>query len=72
MRLSMSIPNQPDTAFGYSYETSDGKVRAKIYRNAVLFFDANFDKQLRQYMEDLYKQQSEKRIEDAKESISKF
>ena len=72
VRLSMSIPNQPDTAFGYSYETSDGKVRAKIYRNAVLFFDANFDKQLRQYMEDLYKQQSEKRIEDAKESISKF
>ena len=72
LRLSMSIPNQPDTAFGYSYETSDGRVRAKLYRNAVLFFDAKFDKQLRQYMEDLYKQQAEKRVEEAKESTSKF
>ena len=72
VRLSMYIPTQPDTAFGYSYETSDGLVRAKIYRNAVLFFSAKFDKQLRQYMEDLYKQQSEKRVEEAKGSTSKF
>ena len=72
LRLSIYIPNQPDTAFGYSYETTDGKVRAKIYRNAVLFFDAKFDKQLRQYMEELYKKQVEKRAEEAKNSISKF
>ena len=72
LRLSMYIPNQPDTAFGYSYETSDGLVRAKIYRDAVLFFDAKFDKQLRKYMDELYKQQSEKRAEEAKESTSKF
>lgn len=37
VRLTENIPQQPDTAFGYDYELSDGSVRAKLFRNAVLF-----------------------------------
>jgi len=72
VRLTMKIPNQPGTAFGYSFETSDGEVRAKLYKNAVLFFDAKFDSRLREYMESLYKKQCERRAEEAKESVTKF
>ncbi len=72
VRLTVKIPQQPDTAFGYSYETSDGLVRAKLYKDSVFFIDAKFDKELRSYMEELYKKQTEKRNEDAQESVSKF
>ncbi len=72
VRLTMRIPSQPDTAFGYNYETSDGEVRAKLYKNAVLFIDTKFDKELRTYMESLYKKQNEKREQEAKDSVSKF
>ncbi len=72
VRLTIRIPEQPDTAFGYSYETSDGTVRAKLYKNSVLFIDAKFDKSMREYMEELHKKQNEKREQDAKDSVSKF
>ena len=66
------LPKQDSTAFGYTYETEDKKVRALLYKNAVLFIDADFDNQLRQYMDNLYKQQASKRVEDAKESVANF
>ena len=68
----MSIPNQPDTAFGFDYVSSDGSVRAKIYKSGVLFIDSKFDAKIRGYMEKLYKEQSEKRLEEAKASTAKF
>ncbi len=72
VRLTMTIPNQPNTAFGYDYETSDGSIRAKIYKSGVLFIDSKFDARIREYMEKLYSQQSEKRAEAAKAGTSKF
>ena len=72
VRLTENIPQQPDTAFGYDYELSDGSVRAKLFRNAVLFFDAGFDRQMRNYMESLYKEQQAEREKEAKASLSLF
>lgn len=72
VRLTENIPQQPDTAFGYDYELSDGSVRAKLFRNAVLFFDAGFDRQMRNYMESLYKEQQAEREKEAKASLNLF
>lgn len=72
VRLTENIPQQPDTAFGYDYELSDGSVRAKLFRNAVLFFDAGFDRQMRNYMESLYKEQQVEREKEAKTSLNLF
>lgn len=72
VRLTENIPQQPDTAFGYDYELSDGSVRAKLFRNAVLFFDAGFDRQMRSYMESLYKEQQAEREKEAKASLNLF
>ena len=72
VRLTENIPQQPDTAFGYDYELSDGSVRAKLFRNAVLFFDAGFDRQMRNYMESLYKEQQAEREKEAKTSLNLF
>ncbi len=66
------LPKQDDTAFGYTYETSDKSVRALLYKNAVLFIDTAFDKQLREYMDNLYKKQSDQRARQAKDSVSHF
>ena len=70
--LTMKIPLQPDTAFGYSYELSDASVRAKLYKNGILFIDAKFDKFMRDFMEKLYGQQEGVRKEEAKSSVSRF
>lgn len=72
VRLTENIPQQPDTAFGYDYELSDGSIRAKLFRNAVLFFDTGFDRQMRNYMESLYKDQQALREKEAKESLNLF
>ena len=72
VRLTENIPQQPDTAFGYDYELSDRSVRAKLFRNAVLFFDAGFDRQMRNYMESLYKEQQAEREKEAKASLNLF
>lgn len=72
VRLTENIPQQPDTAFGYDYELSDGSVRAKLFRNAVLFFDVGFDRQMRNYMESLYKEQQAEREKEAKTSLNLF
>ena len=72
VRLTENIPQQPDTAFGYDYELSDGSVRAKLLRNAVLFFDVGFDRQMRNYMESLYKEQQAEREKEAKTSLNLF
>ncbi len=70
--LTMTIPLQPDTAFGYNYELANGALRAKLYENGILFIDAKFDKQMRAYMEKLYAEQEETRKAEAKTSVSKF
>lgn len=72
VRLTENIPQQPDTAFGYDYELSDGSVRAKLFRNAVLFFGTGFDRQMRNYMESLYKEQQAEREKEAKASLNLF
>ena len=72
VQITMGIPIQPETILGYDYERSDGSVRAKLYKNAVLFIDTNFDKQMRAYIENVYKQQSDIRKSEAKASISRF
>lgn len=72
VQITMGIPIQPETILGYDYELSDGSVRAKLYKNAVLFIDTNFDKQMRAYIENVYKQQSDIRKNEAKASISRF
>jgi len=72
VRLTFYIPNQPDTAFGYDYETSDGSVRAKLYKSGVVFIDAKFDKSMRDYLETLYKKQADKRADEATLSVSRF
>lgn len=66
------IPTQSDTAFGYTYATKDGAVRAKLFDRGVLFIDAKFDSQLRGYMEELFKSQSAVRKTQAQTSISSF
>ena len=72
MLFTDNIPQKPYTSFGYDYELSDGSVRAKLFRNAVLFFDAGFDRQMRNYMESLYKEQQAEREKEAKASLSLF
>jgi len=72
VRITENIPLQPDTAFGFDFELSDGSLRAKIYRNAILFIDTQFDKQMREYMENLYLQQKRERESSAKESLNLF
>ncbi len=72
VRMTENIPQQPDTAFGYDYELSDGSVRAKLFRNAVLFIDTGFDRQMRNYMESLYKEQQAEREQEAKASLNLF
>ncbi len=70
--LTMRIPLQPDTAFGYTYELSDGSIRAKLYNNGVLFIDAKFDKSMRAFMEKLYQEQESVRKKQAKSSVNRF
>lgn len=72
VRIQMKIPLRPDTAFGYDFETSDGKLRAKLFKSGVLFVSAKFDSALRKYMESLYERQSAERAERARESTLKF
>lgn len=71
-QMTCGIPLQPNTCIGYNYELSDGSVRATVYKDAVLFIDASYDKKMRAYMEKLYDKQSEKRREEALKSIDKF
>lgn len=72
VRIQMKIPLRPDTAFGYDFETSDGKLRAKLFKKGVLFVSTKFDSELRKYMESLYESQSAERAESARESTLKF
>lgn len=72
IQMTTFIPIQKDTAFGYTYETADKKVRAFVYRNAVLFIDAEFDKSIRSYMEDLFTKQSRIRESQAETSTNAF
>lgn len=67
-----TIPLQADTAVGYNFELSDGSMRAKVFNNGILFIDTNYDKALREYMETLYNQQEQKRIDAVVESLDKF
>ena len=66
------IPLQADTSVGYNYELSDGSLRALVFNNGILFIDANYDKSLRAYMEKLYDQQEQNRIDSVVESLHKF
>lgn len=70
--IDFEIPQQPDTAFGYTHELADGSIRAKLYKNAVLFVSAKFDKMLREQLEKLYEEQEQQRKEEAADSISRF
>lgn len=72
VRITVNIPDRPDTAFDFDYETTDGSVRAKIYKNGVLFVDKNFDSNLRKYIEELYREQKQTRAENAKQSTGRF
>ena len=72
VRIAVNIPDRPDTAFDYDYETEDGSIRAKIYKSGVLFVDKNFDSNLRKYLEELYREQKQTRTENAKQSTGKF
>ncbi|MBO7521499.1 MAG: hypothetical protein J6T16_04595 [Opitutales bacterium] len=71
-QMTCGIPLQPNTSVGYSYELSDGAVRAMVFKDAVMFIDASYDKKMRAYMEKLYEKQSEIRKENAEKSIDKF
>ena len=62
VRITVNIPDRPDTAFDFDFETTDGSVRAKIY----------FDSNLRKYLEELYREQKQTRAENAKQSTGKF
>ena len=66
------IPVQADTAVGYSYELSDGSVRALVYNSGILFIDAQYDRLLRETMERLYREQTEKRENAVDASLDKF
>jgi len=72
VRMSLEIPEQPDTAFGYDFELSDGSLRAKLYNDGVLFISSEFDKSMRKFMEELYSKQSAARADDAASSVSRF
>lgn len=72
IQITVPVPRQSETAFGYTYQTQDKAVRALLYTNAVLFIDAEFDKQLREYMDGLYTKQQKVREEEAKESVANF
>lgn len=66
------IPLQADTAVGYNYELSDGSLRALVFDNGILFIDAKYDKDLRAYMETLYQNQEQDRIDGVVDSLDKF
>ncbi len=70
--IDFEIPQQPDTAFGYTHELADGSIRAKLYKNGVLFVSAKFDKMMREQLEKLYEEQERQRKEEAADSISRF
>ncbi len=72
VQMVTHLPKQDGTAFGYTYQTKDKSVRALLYKNAILFIDTKFDTQLREYMDNLYKNQLRQRQNQAKESISNF
>ena len=72
IQMNTFIPIQKDTAFGYTYETADKKIRAFIYKNAVLFIDAEFDKSIRSYMEELFTKQKRIREVQAETSTNAF
>jgi len=77
IKILENIPSQNDTAFGYNYVTSDGKIRARLLLTnniptGVIFFDTEFDRNLRRAMEDLYETQTSERERSAIESIFKF
>jgi len=77
IKILENIPTQIDTAFGYNYVTSDGKIRARLLLTnnvptGVMFFDTDFDRYMRRAMEDLYEIQTSERERSAIESIFKF
>ncbi len=80
IQMTAAIPLQPDTAVGYNYELSDGSMRAMVYRGRedgtekwmVLFIDTAYDKEMRQYMESLYEQQTRMRALEAERSLYNF
>lgn len=72
IQWTTEIPLQPDTSVGYTYELSDGSVRAIVYEKAVFFIDTNFDSEMRKYMETLYEKQAEQRELKARDSLYKF
>lgn len=72
IQWTTSIPLQDDTSIGYNFVTSDGKIRALVYENAVLFMDAEYDSDIRKYMESLYEEQSQVREDEARTSLMKF
>ena len=70
--LAVPVPQQADTFMGYNYETTDGKLRALIYNNMIIFVDAQYDKSLRAKLDKLYEKQEERRQKEAKTSLSNF
>lgn len=72
IRISLQIPQQAETCLGFDYELSDGSLRAKLYKEGVLFMSSKFDKEMRERMENLYKKQQAVREDDAKKSLSRF
>lgn len=72
VQITYYLPLQPETMLGYDYELADGSIRAKIYRNGVLFVDTAFDKSMRATFENTYKQQARQRKEQAVDSVGKF
>ena len=72
IQITVNVPRQAGTAFGYTYQTEDKSVRALLYTNAVLFVDSEFDKQLREYIDGLYVKQQKIREDEAKESVANF
>ena len=72
IQWTMDIPLQPDTSVGYNFVTSDGKMRALVYENAVLFINSEYDSEIRKYMEELYENQELNRKDEATLSLRKF
>ena len=66
------LPPQDETAFGYTFQTQDKSIRAKLFDKGILFIDAEFDKEMRAYMDKLYLKQSNQRKDDAQRSTSSF
>ncbi len=72
IQIPMNIPFQDDTCIGYDYVLSDGSVRAKLFKEGILFISSKFDKFMRERMEKLYSDQNKVRKAEAEDSISKF